>query len=166
MVPLRLSTADYPESARNRLAVAVVRAREAAGLTSQQDLADRAEVSKRSVVYVEKGEPRVGRKVLEKIGRVLPGWTEDTPREILEGAEPPGLDRDPASDETVQEPQPGDYPDQMEYLNAQYWYMREGLGMSHEAIMRGFNMAAAIYTRRHTQGDQSSADRDTSRPTG
>lgn len=93
VAPARLSTGDYPEDNRNRLATAVQRARDAAGPWSQQQLADRAKVSKRSIIYLENAEPRVGRRVLEGVGRALPGWTEDTPRAILEGEDPPLTDQ-------------------------------------------------------------------------
>jgi DNA-binding XRE family transcriptional regulator len=96
VTPARLSTGDYPEHDRNRLAVAVTRARDAAGL-SQQQLADRAAVSKRSIAYLENAEPRVGRKVLEAVARNLPGWDPDTPKVILEGGDPPPVSEHPSS---------------------------------------------------------------------
>jgi transcriptional regulator with XRE-family HTH domain len=89
-VPLpQVNTTDYSDDARTRLGVAVTRAREAAGWTRRQDLADRANVSKRSLAKLETGAPGVGRQVLEAVGRALPSWTEDTPRLILEGDNPP-----------------------------------------------------------------------------
>lgn len=44
-----------------------------------------AKVSLRSLAAVENGEPGVGAANLRAIGRALQGWTEDTPRIILEG---------------------------------------------------------------------------------
>lgn len=105
MSPARLSTADYPADARNRLATAVQRARDTAGNWSQQQLADLANVSKRSIVYLEKADPRVGRRVLEAIGRALPGWDVDTARRVLEGAQPPNAG-EPQPEEEL-EPAPG-----------------------------------------------------------
>lgn len=97
VAPARLNTGDYTEDARARLATAVLRARETAGPWSQQQLADRARVSKRSIIYLEGSEPRVGRKVLEAVARALPNWTEETPRLILEGADPPPTNDGPPS---------------------------------------------------------------------
>jgi hypothetical protein len=85
-VPLpQVTTSDYPEDARQRLGVAVTRAREGGGWKRRKDLADRANISLRSLVKLEQGKPGVGRLVLEAVGRTLPDWTEDTPRSILDG---------------------------------------------------------------------------------
>lgn len=85
--PSQVTTSDYPEEARLRLGVAVTRARESAGWMRRGDLAERAKVSVRSLVKLEKGgaDPGVGRQVLEAVGRILPHWTEDTPWDILAG---------------------------------------------------------------------------------
>jgi transcriptional regulator with XRE-family HTH domain len=89
-VPLpQVTTSDYGDDARTRLGVAVTRAREAGGWMRRRDLADRANISLRSLAKLEGGEAGVGRQVLEAVGRALPNWTEDTPRLILEGADPP-----------------------------------------------------------------------------
>ncbi|HYQ69667.1 hypothetical protein [Actinophytocola sp.] len=49
------------------------------------DLAEHASISRTSVANVIRGQPGVGRKVLEAVGRAVPGWTEDTPWEVLAG---------------------------------------------------------------------------------
>ncbi len=46
--------------------------------------------SVRSLVKLEQGEP-VGPTVYEAAADHLPGWTRDTPKNILEGAEPPAF---------------------------------------------------------------------------
>lgn len=89
----RLSTKQYDADARERLARTVTRAREAAGFKSRQALADAAGVSVRSLADLEQAVPRVGQQTLEAVARVLPGWTEDTPRVILGGGEAPTIDR-------------------------------------------------------------------------
>lgn len=152
----QVTTSDYPEPDRARLGIAVTRAREAAGWLRRKDLAARANVSVRSLAKLESGEPGVGRLVLEAVGRTLPGWTADTPRLILDGEDappPPGgptptEPERPAADVTP-EPMPQDFEDEHEYMNAVYWYLRQW--MSHDAVMRGFHMAAAVYERKNTQ---------------
>lgn len=48
------------------------------------------EVSLRSLEKLEGGDVGVGQKVLFAVARALPGWTEDTPKTILEdGPIPP-----------------------------------------------------------------------------
>lgn len=90
LVPLpQVTTSDYPEGDRTRLGIAVTRAREAAGWMRRKDLAERANISLRSLAKLEGGDAGVGRLVLEAVGRALPEWTEDTPGLILAGGEPP-----------------------------------------------------------------------------
>lgn len=43
----------------------------------------------RVLVHLERAERSVGQSSLHSVARALPNWTEDTPRAILEGAEPP-----------------------------------------------------------------------------
>lgn len=115
----------------------------------QSDLAKLAAVATTNVGKIEKGTP-VSPTTMRAVARAL-----ELPAEMLapylSEAETPAK---PA------EPNPGDYPDAMEYLNAQYWYMREGLGMSHEAVMRGLNMASAIYERRKAERVESDTNSD------
>lgn len=81
----RLRTADYSEEARERLGRAVARQREADGYKFRPAFAKAAKISLRSLAAVETGEPGVGAANLRAIGRALSTWTEDTPREILDG---------------------------------------------------------------------------------
>jgi transcriptional regulator with XRE-family HTH domain len=87
MAAPELNTGDYPEEDRVRLGTAVRRAREAAGMRTRKELAQRASVSLRSIAKLESpiGERPVGRRVLEAVARALPGWSEDDPQRILEG---------------------------------------------------------------------------------
>jgi len=97
----QLRTADYPQEARERLGDAVAKARETGGWRFRTDFAEAARVageklSLRSLGAVESGEAGVGQSVLFAIGRMLPNWTEDTPRLILEGGPIPSIEREPA----------------------------------------------------------------------
>lgn len=87
----RPNTKDYPEDARKALGVAVARGREAAGHQWRPSFAKAAKMSLRSLVKLETGEP-VGPTVYEAAARALPAWTVDTPRDILEGGQPPEPD--------------------------------------------------------------------------
>lgn len=88
MAAPEVNTGDYPDEARIRLGTAVRRAREAAGMASRKELAQRAGVSLRSIAKLESpiGERPVGRRVLEAVARALPGWSEDDPQRILDDA--------------------------------------------------------------------------------
>lgn len=88
MTPLRPHTKHYPEDARKQLGLAVTRARQAAGYPYRPAFARDTGISVRSIVKLEQGDP-VGADVYEAAARVLPGWNEDTPKAVLEGAEPP-----------------------------------------------------------------------------
>lgn len=94
----QLRTADYGPEQRARLADAVVKARTAAGYQYRTDLVEAAKkagekLSVRSLQAVELGDPGVGQVVLFTIARLLPNWTEDTPRAILEGGPIPPTGR-------------------------------------------------------------------------
>lgn len=98
---VRPHTRDYTDEARQSLGLAFTRARELAGHKWRPSFAKAAGIAVRSLVKLEKGEP-VGPTVYEAAARALPGWTEDTPRAILEGGEAPigepaGAERDPDS---------------------------------------------------------------------
>ncbi|WP_409186668.1 hypothetical protein F9C11_21505 [Amycolatopsis sp. VS8301801F10] len=80
----RPHTKQYEESARVRLGKAIARGREAAGHQWRPSFAEEAHISVRSLVKLEQGKP-VGPQVYEAVARALPGWSEDTPQEILEG---------------------------------------------------------------------------------
>ena len=83
--------------ARKHLGEEVRRARVKAGMRSQEQLAKRANVSVRSIAKLEspEGAPSVGRSVLEAVAGVLPGWTAQTPRAILEGDAAPSGEPQP-----------------------------------------------------------------------
>jgi hypothetical protein len=158
---LRPHTKLYTQGDRERLGLAFVRAREAAGYPARPAFSQVSGVGKTSLFKLEKGDP-VGPAVYEAAARALPNWTEDTPRLILEGSPPPPIvTAEQASEEPptaapapIPEPNPADYPDEMEYMIAVYWYLRRGMNMSHEAVMRGFHMAAAIYSRKTPERNQ------------
>lgn len=86
VAPRRPHTRDYDQPARDTLGKAVVRAREEAGYTWSSLMAA-AGIGKTSLFNLERGVP-VGPKVYEAVARALPGWTVDTPVEILEGRLP------------------------------------------------------------------------------
>ncbi|WP_410633307.1 hypothetical protein [Amycolatopsis sp. cmx-4-83] len=89
MASNRVRTANYAPEARNRLGDAVTKAREALGMSRPQLVAAAAAVgvvlNKKSLELVETGQPGVGQSFLYALGRFLPNWTEETPRQILEG---------------------------------------------------------------------------------
>lgn len=84
MGALRPHTKDYPTDARERLGLAVQRAREAADFPFRPAFAEATGIGMTSLVKLERGKP-VGPLVYETVARQLPDWTEDTPRVILEG---------------------------------------------------------------------------------
>lgn len=84
----RPHTREFSQEARERLGVAVTRAREALGHPRRPSFVKLLTISIRSLVKLEDGDP-VGAAVYEAVARELPGWTEDTPREILDGGPVP-----------------------------------------------------------------------------
>jgi len=101
---LRPHTKTFSQQARERLGVAVARAREAAGYTRPAFQA-LSGVGKTSLYYLEKGDP-VGAPVYEAVARALPGWTEDTPVEILKDGPIPSTVAE--SESAANEPPPGE----------------------------------------------------------
>lgn len=81
----QLSTRTYPEDARARLGEAVERARTAAGHPTRETFAAKAKISVRNLIYLEQADRPIGQKTLFAVASALPGWTDDTPRIILEG---------------------------------------------------------------------------------
>jgi hypothetical protein len=79
----RPHTRDFTHDARVRLGIAVTRAREV-DHGYRPSFAEVAGFSVRSLIKLEQGVP-VGPKVYEAAARALPGWTEDTPVDILNG---------------------------------------------------------------------------------
>jgi hypothetical protein len=160
----QLRTANYSDDARERLGKAVEAARVTAGFPSRREFAAASPgVSKRSLDALETGEPVVGQKVLRAVGtslgRYVKGWDADMPERILEGAKAPrpvavdivwpprgiAVDLDGALLQPAGEPDPADFSSELEYQRAVYWYLRRGKKMSHEAVMRGFQLARAIF---------------------
>lgn len=87
----RPHTRDYAPEARQRLGLAVQRAREAMGPHPYRpSFATLIGKSVRSLVKLEQGDA-VGPTVYEAAADHLPGWTRDTPKAILEGGDPPPL---------------------------------------------------------------------------
>lgn len=85
----RPNTKIFDRDARERLGLAVQRAREGAGWPYRPGFVKGLRgVSVSSLLKLEKGEP-VGPTVYEAVARKLPGWTEETPRIILEGGDIP-----------------------------------------------------------------------------
>lgn len=104
----QIRTGDYPPEARLRLGHEVAKARIAAGHRYRTDLADAikaagGKVSPRSLQALETGDASVGQAVLFAVASVLPRWTEDTPKAILEGGPAPSADEDDTglSDEEI-----------------------------------------------------------------
>jgi hypothetical protein len=93
MGPRKRRTTQYSEEARKRLGDAVATARRAAGHRWRTGFLAEANIGRRSLDAVERGEPGIGATVLEEIGRALgrhhAGWSEDTPWVILEGGPAP-----------------------------------------------------------------------------
>lgn len=159
----RPPTRTFTDEARKTMGLAVQRAREAAGHPNRPSFSLLAgpPLGVRSLLKLESGRP-VGAAVYEAAGRtlglLLETWSEDTPLRILNGEPPPqnvrrvaGEDAAPAPDQVAEadaapvEPDPTDYTSELEYQRAVYWYLRRGKGMSHEAVMRGFQLARAIF---------------------
>lgn len=104
-VSRRLSTSNYTEAARIRLGEAVAQARDAAGFKYRTEFGRAHGINPKSLELLELGKPGVGQSILFAVGRALPGWTEDTPRAILDGGPIPGAE--PASGQAP-EPEPID----------------------------------------------------------
>lgn len=85
----RLSTTNYSEAARKRLGEAVAQARDAAGFHFRTDFGRTHHINPKSLELLELGKPGVGQSILFAVGRALPGWTEETPRVVLEGGSAP-----------------------------------------------------------------------------
>lgn len=112
-----------------------------------QQVADEAGVSTETLYRIADGRtPRTTtRKGIERALRWQPGSIDA----IAHEGEPTPLAAEPEPAPRPTEPDPADYPDEHEYMTAVYWYLRRGYGMSHEAVQRGFDMAAAIFERKN-----------------
>lgn len=92
-----IRTADYPEERRLALGNAVAAARRHAGFRWRTDMCrSHSQVSVSSLKLVEQGKSGIGQLALSAIAGALAKhfdtWTEDTPRKILEGGDPPPLE--------------------------------------------------------------------------
>lgn len=137
------------------------------GMRSQQALADKADIDVKTVGKLERGE-KIGETSMIALDIAL-GWEPGNGIQHLLAGEPPVEAESADSPATAireehREPDPTDYPDELEYLNAVYWYLRRGRNMSHEAVMRGFNMAAAIYTRKQSEAAAQRGEKPTEYP--
>jgi hypothetical protein len=138
----RPHTREFDQDRRDKLGLAIQRAREAAGHPFRPSFAELAGpgLSLRSLVKLEQGEP-VGASVYEAAARALAkyfeDWSEDTPRAILEDDLTPANVRrecgSATSDET--EPDPADYPDLEDFLTVVIKQLLKR-GASREAIKR------------------------------
>lgn len=112
----RVHTREFSIDARKRLGLAVTRAREASGHPYRPSFARVVGLSVRSIVKLESGAP-VGAAVYEAVGRALPGWTEDTPRTVLDGGDPPTVEA-----ELLARPNKGESPHpQLTLDDPAYW---------------------------------------------
>lgn len=149
----RPHTKLYEQTDRERLGKAVARAREAAGFKFRPAFEKASGVGATSLYKLERGAP-VGPTVYESAARALPHWTEDTPLLILEGSAPPptvAADRSVAnateSDRAkIKNPDPADFDNEQDYIDAVYLYLRLAMNMSEESAIRGFHNAAVRFT--------------------
>lgn len=133
------------DQSRKQARLALQARRSELGFTSQEALAEAADVGLSTVARLERGQ-RLSAVKEAAVERTL-RWEYGSIDALFRGEEPTPLQE--PSDGRTPEPSPADYPDEHEYMNAVYWYLRQW--MSHEAVMRGFNMAAAIYERKNTE---------------
>jgi hypothetical protein len=98
MARRQLRTKDYPDDARKRLGELVEQARRGAGFRYRTDFCRAHGIKNlRGLELLESGQPGVGQASLFEVARALPGWTEDTPRLVLEGGDPPPISESPSS---------------------------------------------------------------------
>jgi len=104
----RTRTALYSETRRQDLAAAVIKAREHAGWPTTVDFIKAVGRGSRAIYALENAEPTVGQVILHAVGRTLgsrlPGWSQDTPRHILEGNPAPPLSATPGQDTAEEDP--------------------------------------------------------------
>lgn len=145
MPATRPNTGEYSKAARDRLGVAIERAREGAGHPFRPSFAEAIGKSVRSLFKLEKGQP-VGPSVYEAAARALPNWTLDTPQAILEGAEPPDA-------EVAVPPSAFDQDDDaLRAIARFYWDLRRH-GVSHKDFVLGVQIAGVIFDRDASDSD-------------
>lgn len=131
-------------------------------MRSQRALAEATELDVKTIGKIERGE-KVGDTSLMAVDIAL-GWLPGQGvLALIEGRKP--VENQDAPPPSNPEPEPADYPDELEYMNAVYWYLRRR-GMSHDAVMRGFNMAAAIHERRIAERNSPVAGGENHAPNG
>lgn len=135
------------DQSRKQARLALQARRSELGFTSQEALAGAADVGLSTVARLERGQ-RLSAVKEAAVERALQ-WEYGSIDALFRGEEPTPLQEPAAPEGRKPEPQPADYPDEHEYMNAVYWYLRQW--MSHDAVMRGFHMAAAIYERKNTE---------------
>jgi hypothetical protein len=112
-----------------------------------QQVADTAGVSTETLYRADDRAMRTTTK--HGIERAL-RWQRGSVDAIKRGEKPTPLPQEESEpSQGPAEPEPADYADEHEYMSAVYWYLRRGYGMSHEAVQRGFDMAAAIFERKN-----------------
>lgn len=140
MSATRPHTKDYSQTDRDRLGVAVQRAREAVS-AYRPKFAALAGIGVTSLVKLETGKP-VGPYVYETVSRALPSWTEDTPVVILKGGEAPQIPARPTVAPEANDPMPSQVPARVEFsakLREQWRRMSVD-----EIIERGTEIEASI----------------------
>ena len=137
------------DESRKRAKAALQARRSELGFTSQEALAEAADVGLSTVGRLERGQ-RVSAVKEASVERALQ-WEYGAIERLHRGEDPVPVAAatEPVNVGRKEEPRPEDYPDEHEYMNAVYWYLRQW--MSHEAVMRGFHMAAAIYERKNAE---------------
>lgn len=143
---LRPHTKLYDKTARVRLGLAVARAREAAGYQFRPAFEKAAGVGSTSLWKLENGDP-VGPLVYEAVARALPGWNEDTPRQILEGESAPTPEK-AAAGPAIPQPETDD----SEYILEVVTHLIRDRNMTADEVVIAVRMAAAALR------DRSNAD--------
>ena len=86
----RLETRHYPEAARRRLGKLALDVRKALGFEkSMPGFAKYIGAGTRALWALERGEPTVGQRTLERLADAVDGWTLDTLRHVLEHPKDP-----------------------------------------------------------------------------
>lgn len=132
-----------------RLSKAVTQRRTELSLTQEQFAARAGEggqaLSVKALQRLENGLISAPRpKTLGAIDRAA-GWPAGRASAVWEGEYIPEVAEAVEVAESSGEPDPADFSSELEYQRAVYWYLRRGKNMSHEGVMRGFQLARAIF---------------------